>query len=241
MAIIYSIDAITKDGYEYIIGRRARFEDLIRSIKLVNEYRKRHDCHKDPFNKMTTIINVVVMKSNYRYLEKFVDFATEYKFDEIQFTPILGIRGQENIFSNKDREAGEYFINIMPEISKKAQDCGIVLNNWLPPILTTEKTIVQNKEQRDVPDFNCSSKKNKEMICYLPWQQMFMTPDRKLKPGCYCSIEIGDVNKSSLMEIWNGTEMQLYREKLSNDNYGHLCSSMCISGVIPKEELRFER
>jgi Tfp pilus assembly protein PilF/MoaA/NifB/PqqE/SkfB family radical SAM enzyme len=235
VAIIYSIDAITKDAYEYIVGQGAKFEDLIQSISLVNEYRKRHDCHKDPFNKMATIINVVVMESNYRYLDKFMDFARDYQFDEIQLVPLLGIRGPENIFLNQDRNAGEYLAEVMPLIERKARDYEIILHNWLPPIADAQKPQSGLAPGKDKPRKCCDS------ICYLPWQQMFMTPDHKLKPGCYCSRDIGDINISSLEDIWNGQVMQLYRQKMLAGEYAGLCDSVCVSGVIPQRELKVSR
>lgn len=241
VAIIYSIDAIAKDAYEYIVGAGAKFEDLIRSINLVNEYRQWHDCHKDPFNKMTTIINVVVMESNYRQLDKFMDFAKDYQFDEIQLVPILGIRGPENIFLNQDYKAGGHLTEIMPLIERKAQDYGIIMHNWLPPIMDAQNPAPDKVEQKKCADANCLGTKKRETICYLPWQQMFMTPDHKLKPGCYCSRDIGDITRNSLEEIWNGEVMQLYRQKLLAGEYGDLCNLACVSGVIPQRELKVSR
>lgn len=242
VALIYSIDGVTKDVYEDIAGDGAKFEYLIRSINFVNEYRQKHDCHKDPFNKMTTIINMVVMESNYRQLEEFVDFAKEYQFDEMQLVPILGIRGVENIFTNRDQKAKEFLSKVMPRVIEKVQDYGIVFHNWLPLIPGPENNIAQGKGQNDnCSHSSCSGKKNKEVICYLPWQQMFMTPDRKLKPGCYCSLDLGDINKNSLFEIWNSQAMQLYRKKLLDNDYRDLCDSACVSGVIPQKELKVSR
>ncbi len=53
------------------------------------------------------------------------------------------------------------------------------------------------------------------------------------------SIEkkIGNIYSSSLGEIWNSKMMQLYRKKISENNYGDLCDPLCISGARPKEEL----
>jgi len=242
VALTYSIDAVTSDLYEDIVGGGAKFEDLLRSINLVNAYRKKHDCHKDPFNKMTTILNVVVMDSNYRQLEEFIDFARQYQFDEVQLVPILGIKGQENIFANQDQQARAFLSQVIPRVIKKAQDYGAVLHNWLPPIPGGEDNAgKENVSEENCKHSPCVGRQRKEVICYLPWQQMFMTPDRKLKPGCYCSMDLGDVNKNSLLEIWNGQAMQLYRQKLLANDYRDLCDISCVSGVIPNKELKVSR
>jgi MoaA/NifB/PqqE/SkfB family radical SAM enzyme len=242
VCLTYSVDAVDKEGYEHITGGGAKFEDLLRGIDLVNKYRHEHNCYKDFFNKMTTILNVVVMESNYRQIEGIIDFAKKFQFDEIQLVPILGIMGPENIFVNQDQEAGEYLSGIMPKVFEKVRDYNIVLHNWLPPIAFPVNDPTKGKEQKtDCAASNSHIKKNKEVICYLPWQQMFMTPDHKLKPGCYCVQELGDIDNNSLGEIWNGPVMQLYRRKLLDSDYKDLCDSACVTGVIPTKELKVSR
>jgi MoaA/NifB/PqqE/SkfB family radical SAM enzyme len=239
VSLTYSIDSVIKEDYEAILVG-AKFEDLIRSINLVNKYRVEYDCHKDFFNKMTTVLNVVTMKSNYRQLESIIDFAADFEFDEMQLVPILGIPGQENIFVNQDQEAGERLPEILNNISKKSQEYGIILHNWLPAIENKS-----GEHKADAADSggkqHLSKNSGNDAICYLPWQQMFMTPEHRLRPGCYCLLDLGDINKYSLEEIWNGPEMQAYRKGILNAQYDNLCHNACTSGVMSEMELKVSR
>ncbi|MBU1124640.1 MAG: radical SAM protein, partial [Candidatus Omnitrophica bacterium] len=118
--IIFSIDGITKETYEYI-RRGAKFEDLIRSIETLNKYIS--DAKKKDADSRTssTIINLVLMKSNYRELGGFIDFAKKYKFERLQITPV-DIGNEENLFLNRDPEVFGYLRKVIPEITRKAQD-----------------------------------------------------------------------------------------------------------------------
>ena len=83
VTLIYSIDGATKEIYEKI-RQGAKFNELIKRIRLINRYIKR--------NKSETkkIIHFTVMRTNYKEMEKMVDFAKKYKFSRIDFFPILG-------------------------------------------------------------------------------------------------------------------------------------------------------
>lgn len=242
VCLTYSIDAVTQDEYEKITSG-AKFEDLLKSINLVNKYRFEHGCRGDFHDKMTTILNVVTMGSNYRQLEAIIDFAGEFNFDEVQLVPLLGISGQENIFSNQDKGAAGLLPGILKRAAKKSKDYGIILHNWLPPIEMPGVGPAAHQGLKDEPNEPAPPAKDdrKGIECYLPWQQMFMTPDHRLKPGCHCILDAGDVDKDSLEEIWNGRAMQSYRKGLLSNDYGGLCGQACISGAIPSKELKVSR
>ncbi|MBU1125084.1 MAG: SPASM domain-containing protein, partial [Candidatus Omnitrophica bacterium] len=120
---------------------------------------------------------------------------------------------------------------------------GIILHNWLPAISPKDTpapvhtdTLQANHSLGERPP-----QKTKDILCYLPWQQMFMTPDHKFKPGCYCRQDLGDSNLYSLEELWNSEVMQRYRQKLLDHQYADICEGVCVSGVIPSKELKVSR
>jgi len=49
-----------------------------------------------------------------------------------------------------------------------------------------------------------------ELPCYIPWLYMRVGVDGTIWP-CICSIPLGNLNKSSLQEIWNGPEYRFLR------------------------------
>jgi cyclic pyranopterin phosphate synthase len=57
-------------------------------------------------------------------------------------------------------------------------------------------------------------------VCALPFTQLFLNPDGRITPCCYLAqdpyYQVGDIQKQSLEEIWNGEPMRaLRREHLS--------------------------
>lgn len=238
VSLNYSIDAVTKDTYEYI-RRGAKFKDVLESINIVNEYRERYRYEGKASDKFTTIMNVVVMKSNYHQLTRFVDFTKKYKFDDLLLSSVRNITDSENIFLNRNLEAADYIEKNMPEVLQKAKDYGITLYNMLPSIDDSISAIKQDSSKEEKLA-NCPHITVDGLLCSWPFQQLFIESGGRVRPNCFCPREIGDVEKSSLKEIWNSEMMQLYRKKLLDNNYQNCCDDKCIAGIIPREQLSFD-
>lgn len=215
--LIYSIDSVTKKTYEYI-RKGAHFENLIKSLEIIKKMRKKYN------KKFHLRMNVVMMKSNYHEIGKFIDFAKEYEFDLVQLMPIAGEDTPEHIFSSKNKnvEILKFLDSVTEEVQKKAHEYNIELLNSLPAFKSsfqeTEKTTsVSNKEG---------------LFCYLPWQQLLIYPDGDVKFGCFCLHPIGNILKNSIEEIWNSKDAQLYRRKIAANDYRDLCSDRCVQGRI---------
>jgi len=232
--IIYSIDGTTKETYEKIRDG-ARFEDLIESINIVNEYRRKYPHNnRNTSTQMTTTMQAVIMKSNYYELEKLVDFALKYNFNCLNIIPIRYTDKQENIFLNKDLQALEYVEKVMPGLLEKSEDSGLKLFNQLPKV----KNIDSYSEDSDSQ--NCPSIKTKKILCYWPWKSLYILRDGKVKPYGFCEEHVGDINQDSLQDIWNSEAMQTYRQKLLDDDNLEWCSFRCTSGVMPKNSLMLD-
>lgn len=66
----------------------------------------------------------------------------------------------------------------------------------------------------------------KNIACVNPFQQMIIRPDGKISLCCNDPLgkcTLGDVTKQTLMDIWNGKEFQMVREKIINgrENFEH--------------------
>lgn len=64
------------------------------------------------------------------------------------------------------------------------------------------------------------------ITCVLPFQQLIIRPDGKVSLCCNDPLgkcTLGDTNKQTLMEIWNGEEFRKVRESIlkGRGNYGH--------------------
>ncbi len=227
LTLIYSIDAFSEENYERI-RRGAKFQDLIRSLNILNEYRG--ECNSG----LLLVLNFVVMKSNLHEIEKVIDFATRHRFDEVRFAEVKFLQNQENIFLNRDKEALGYILETMPKILKRAQEKKIVLHNWF---LNLDHYCNCVRDNSDMNEEEVKKEKDKDFFCYLPWREMYIEPGGDVKLQCFCNQKVGNVHKQSIDEIWNGKIMQSVRKKILQGDCTNFCDSQCTSGAIPKELL----
>jgi|WetSurMetagenome_2_1015567.scaffolds.fasta_scaffold20250_3 MoaA/NifB/PqqE/SkfB family radical SAM enzyme len=108
-AINVSLDSVTKEVYEKIrIG--GKYEDIMKSINLIEE-------NKEKFKHV--VLSMVVMRSNYKEIPAFIDFAEGRGFIPL-FSRLQGMVDDENIFEMNDRAALEELrLIINSEIKKK--------------------------------------------------------------------------------------------------------------------------
>jgi MoaA/NifB/PqqE/SkfB family radical SAM enzyme len=228
--IVFSIDGATKETYEHI-RKGGKFEHLVRNLSMIKQAKEKSGGY------IETYFNSIIMKSNYYELEKLIDFAKEYNFNAVTLTPIRGRFGEENIFENNDIVALEYIKKIIPKITKKAYEYGIILNNWLPGAQqdscgseSIDKTCGSLGVNSNFPSNN---KINNKIICYAPWQRLVIDSEGQVRPFVFCLNKwIGNTDKNSIEEIWNGEAMQEYRKRLLKHEYSGLCQPECISGQV---------
>ena len=251
--VSFSIDGITRKTYEGI-RRGAEFETLLKKIELVNNSRKKSRSAAEVLVGM----NFVVMKSNYRELDRVLDFARKYNIDTVRLAPIQeGCDfSDENIYFHKDLEAAEYIEKVRPDIAARAKSYNINLFNCLPGIdaFSVNKDFrvaeIENggskTEIRDNSVFGAGDKpgslsnrpgKGHPVFCYMPWQFMFIYLQGLVRPYVYCA-DVGTVPQDSLDGIWNNRKMQYYRRKIIDNNYRGVCSPLCVSGAISKREIK---
>jgi len=216
ISVAYAIDGVSKETYEHI-RRRAKFDDLIRSITTLNSYKIKATQDNNPVGRMTTIMSFMVMKSNYNEIEETVDFAKRYEFDLLQIYPIETTVDPENIFIHEDKEALEYIEKALPRIVKRAKEYGVKLN-----IVNLKPPLAKGDNSDDVLQ-KCPGLKNRGIPCDAPWRHLFIQAGGVVQPSCRCFKEIGNISKNTLAELWNCEKMQLYRKKILENDYLSLC------------------
>ena len=241
MELTISIDGLNKDIYEKI-RYGSKYDILLKNIENLNVVRKRKK------SKLKLKMHTVIMRSNYSDTDKFIDFANKFNFDIVYMMPIWGGQQiEENIYIEND-------FNIMSELSnkisiaeQKAKDYNIEFFHSIPIIKKEEilkKTVVnenkqEREEQKKVDDVKIDSSKEKileSLFCHLPWQQLNIDPGGDVRPGCLCSKSVGNIEKKSILSIWNNEQMQEYRKRIIN-NPKNWCNNDCINNNI-KMDLR---
>jgi MoaA/NifB/PqqE/SkfB family radical SAM enzyme len=233
IVLAISVDGVTRESYENI-RRGAKFDTLIKNLRLINSMRKQYSSN------MQLHLNVTVMRSNYFQLLDFVEFAKEHGFSSILFRPVQGnFTSPENIFVNRDEDALAFIAEIMSRVYDRAGRYGIALDNRLPLTGTAGPA----KESKEVVLGDACHRKG--LLCYAPWQRLYISWDGNVYPDCMCiwppEAGIANVKRNSIEEIWNNEGMQLYRRKLANNDYMDICSHDCICGAIPQRYLKFNR
>ncbi|MBU1124770.1 MAG: radical SAM protein, partial [Candidatus Omnitrophica bacterium] len=230
--IVFSIDAGTKETYEYI-RKGGKFERLRNNLALVKEAKEKSG------GRIETHFNAVIMRANYREIPQLIDFAKEFNFNAVTITPIRGFKDQ-NIFENNDQEALAYLEGVIPSVTQKAYEYGLIFNNWLPGMQVS----CENTPQDD--SCGCVSvspeRKNQEeliglhndrLICHAPWQRLVIDNEGQVRPFVFCLDKwIGNVNHNSLHQIWNSENMQEYRRRLISRDFERLCQPECINGQV---------
>ncbi|MCB4791204.1 MAG: radical SAM protein [Elusimicrobia bacterium] len=228
--IVFSIDSVDKETYEYIRSG-ARFERLIKVLGLVKEFRS----YKN--NKVNIYLNAVIMKSNHTELENFIEFAKKYDFNAVTFTPIRR-NSEEDIFLG-DKNKLESLKNSMKNARKIAASYGIRLNDWLP-LDSDVKNKADENMGNTLNEQGIKEDKNKP-ICFAPWQRLLIDCNGMARPFGFCLKKfVGSTDSMSLSEIWNGEGMRFYRRKLANNDYLDLCQKECIMGQVKDKICRVE-
>ncbi len=233
VVLAISVDGVTKDSYENI-RKGASFEKLISTINVINSKRKQHN------SDLHLHLNVTIMKSNYHQLLDFIEFAREYGFSSVLFRPVQGnFDSEENIFYNRDDDALNYMAAINCSLIEKAREYKIALDNRIP-VPPNSSALDANNKNVCMGQDGC-----KKIMCYAPWQRLYISWDGNVYPDCMCvwppDDGIANVKKASIKDIWNNEGMQFYRRKLLDNSHKDICSPDCIAGNIPERYLKFNR
>ena len=105
-----SVDAATKRTYEQI-RKNGKWEDLIRAFEVVQANRSKFD---------SAMINMTVMRSNYREIPVFIDLASRFGFS-VGINKVRGRWGDENFFTSSESDTFEQLTNILRDAAEKAK------------------------------------------------------------------------------------------------------------------------
>lgn len=230
--LIVSIDSLNKKTFANI-RKGGRLEDVIRGASLIKKAREKNN--KTIFD---SGINIIVMQSNYKELESFVEFARDYKFNFLNFMYLVdNLALEEHIFEPLDFNALNYLRESMTRLIDRAKNLGIGVCYEFEPFLSNNYLSSDNIPKSDSQPF----KNNDGYLCRLPWTWLFINAARegiKVYPQCICEMPVGELSKNTLEEIWNNETMQLYRDKILNHKGNNWCNYRCVKGLVNREFLQ---
>jgi wyosine [tRNA(Phe)-imidazoG37] synthetase (radical SAM superfamily) len=153
--IVVSIDAATKETYQYI-RKNGNWDTLRRNLDLIGELRA-----KNVFTRFS--ICFCVMKSNYKEMKQFVELGKTIGCDNTEFTKIFGNVIEENINMTANKK-------IFAEIASILED-PIFQQNGVNTLMIDEYRNYSGKETNVVDRMVTMGK---ELSMYLPSKAMNM-------------------------------------------------------------------
>ena len=200
---------------------------------MLNKLKKKY--RPEEMGKIIKSILVVVMKSNYKELADFVEFAKEYKFDSISFNPLMysnedytQIQSNENIFENIDSTVTKQLNNLLEKVEYKCKEYNINFHNMLPVKSNKEEINKNISKRNEVENYQ---------YCSLPWQSLWIdySFDGAVFSDCMCSLILGNIKDNHPADVWNGKKVKKLRESLIKKDRT-LCSKECLSAACNFKE-----
>lgn len=244
VSISFSVDSVDSELYERI-RRPGKFSKLLEKIEMLNSYEAKY--RPEGMGELKKSLVVVVMRSNYKKINAFVDFASKYRFGRISFYPVMNVDKTEDIFNDdKDRKIRDYLCKSLKEVEKKGEKSGIEVENYIPLNMDKKDDIKRGAENSGVSGLldkvnGGVAKKKDNLFCSLPWQTMWIDASDKgnIFIDCNCSKPVGNIYRDDLNKVWNGDAITVYRRMIV-DGKADICNKECLGKIFSSKRRRLE-
>lgn len=212
----YSIDSVEKSKYEFI-RRGARYGDLIQGLERLNKYRKKYN------RNIHFLLNVVVMKCNYKELGLFPEFCRQHGFNHLRFDYLRHeVANQEDLFSERQEEIIDYLNKELVNIGLECKQNGIHFSHPFESFLKNDHP----PGQSETPSMPFVPK------CKIPWRKITIEDSGGVRIDCKCPQIIGNIITDRIEDIWNGPMIQKYRSSIISGDNSNLCSEICLNYAV---------
>lgn len=200
--LIVSVDGVKKETYEKI-RTGSDFNKLIKNIELLNKYRQKYNSN------ITTNINFVILRENYKEILEIVSFAKKYNFSSITFNECIATEKYNPKFTKEEKE----YINKQLQMA-----IAYAIKNDIRITIqyANNKLAKQNKEN--------------VLVCKIPFNKLLLESGNLFAPECTCLKKRYYAKEENLNieKMWNSELMQNYRKHIlgikNNDN---ICNLNC--------------
>lgn len=197
-----SIDSPLRKMHEKIRGVDGAFKATTKAVELFQRYK-----HK---GKLTIRINSVVSRTNYQTLETLPDLAYALGADGINLIPVDDHCGE--ILSMRKKDIALFNREIAPRIAERAIALGLIVSDEEAfPFGRSESEIRLGRAGRYAFGYY------DEHPCYAPWTHSLIDFNGNVYVCCMTRERIpplGNINKQSFREIWEGAAYQRIRLKM---------------------------
>lgn len=226
-----SIDAIDKITYEKI-RRKGNFDILIDKIKLIE---KKNLSRKLNFR---FGMQAVIMKSNYKQIDRMIDFAIQNGFNKIMFQRLYpGYLAQnEELNVSENNFVCDCIDNYVKKLDSDNMKFGIE-SNIKRIILCEKENNTDVMSGIEVQKKDCSiDAKDTGIFCLAPWKRLFIGRKNIVMPVCHCDVD--GIVIDDICDLWNGSSMVYFREKILNREEPSQCKTFCQTSGKVFEDIR---
>jgi MoaA/NifB/PqqE/SkfB family radical SAM enzyme len=232
LSIRFSIHSGSKESYMKIMGNK--FEKVLENITYLVKKSKESKNDSDFW------FSFIIMKENIDEIEEFLKIAHNVGISHVRFMKLIpnresikGIKMPNRDFKfsyleQYNRKIIKKFIDRLPSYKKLAKDLGIKIEvgsmessakkpYFIPELINkvTNKLLFGKKF--------LPLKKRKGM-CVVPWfGQLIISQNGDVKLCCSYDAPIGNINDSTLEEIWNNDIVRQFRSSFSKGEFPKLC------------------
>ncbi len=189
----------------------------------------------------------IILNSNVTRLFISIDAVSEDTYNKVRI-PVSKRLSESNTRLEELEKNIKQFIEMRNSLGKKlplVRVSFVSLNNNKHEIENFKNkwsSIVESIEvQKEVSikayeELNNKSKKvlsNKSYFCREPWGQVTVYSDGTVAPCCNTfgrNLPVGDINKESIKDIWNGKNLKKIREELKLNKPNDVCAT-CINNT----------
>lgn len=182
-----SIEGATPSTYEKIRG--FSFEKFMNNLKLLSKL-----IQENPGSKTDVVFNFTIFESNVRELPLLIEICASLDFTGISVIHLFP-RNQFQRYQSMTFHRSLYS-EIYEKSMKLAGEKGIAL--------FMQKPFSSGSIFESPPEKEKNFEQSKTLFCPLPWMAVSIDSDGKVYPCCSSRMEMGDLNRQSMEEIWNG-------------------------------------
>ncbi len=195
--MIVSLDSHIDQIHNKMVGKKA-FNRTVNTIVRALDIIQSNDL------KTKLLINCVVFKNNFSHLDDYVLFLAKIGVKEIRFLELHDVDfSMDKLRLNR---SDEYFFDtiVRPKIDKIAKVNNITIwynlsFDFNPINHLTGLNLNLNNLYKHIP-------------CLVPWHNIKINLNGEVQPCCLIKTKIGNVNKSSIIDIINNSSYKQFRK-----------------------------
>lgn len=228
MYVGISVDGATKETFERL-RYPARWERFLKCLQTIQEVREEvGNIEFFPH------LQVVVQEGNVAELPGFIDLASEHGFELVKFSNLYAHFEALEASVPDPRRAAASFVETFRKANRQGirlevPDYGDTPERAELQALRDENAAIaisldRSPSARYVTGGFVKYPDARSLRCGVPFSETMITPEGKVVVGCCSQYQMGDLETSSFLEIWNGEAYRTLRRTVNSGEPMEFCA-----------------